>query len=217
MSGLLRDDARGLVHLRLDEVEFGLRDNQRRHDFGSHQFPRTSLDLDRGFENGARLHLRDFREGDRKPRAAKTEHRIDFAQIAKAAADFIGRHAYGLGKFVDLRRRLRQEFMQGGIEQADRHRQPGHDLEQFDEIAALHRQQLCERRLPAGEIIGEDHLAHGGQPVAFEKHMLGAAKTDAVRAEFPRRARVRRRFRIGAHLHAARRVGPLHQRREFAR
>ncbi len=217
MPGLLRDGARGLIDFRLDQVEFRLGDDQRRHDLRPHQFARPPLDLDGGLENRARLHLGDFRKGDSQPRAAKTQHRIDFAQIAEPAANFLGRHAEGLGDLVDLRRGLRQKFMQRRIEQADRHRQPGHDLEQLDKIAALHRQQLCERGATAGEIVGKDHLAHGGQPIALEEHMLGAAKADALRAEFPRRARIRRRLRVGAHLHAPHLVGPFHQYGEFAR
>ena len=49
------------------------------------------------------------------------------------------------GDLGDLLLAVRQEFVQRRIEQPDRHRQAAHDLEQLDEIAALHRQQLGER------------------------------------------------------------------------
>jgi len=46
------------------------------------------------------------------------------------------------GDFLDLRLRMRQEFVQRGIEQPDGDRKALHDLEQFDEVRTLHRQQL---------------------------------------------------------------------------
>ena len=55
-------------------------------------------------------------------------------------ADARGGHAHRLREFRDLLLALRQEFMQRRIEQADRHRQPAHDLEQGGKVAALHRQ-----------------------------------------------------------------------------
>jgi hypothetical protein len=32
-------------------------------------------------------------------------------------------------------------------------------------------------------VLGQDHFAHRVDPVAFEKHVFGAAKTDPLRAE----------------------------------
>ncbi len=46
--------------------------------------------------------------------------------------------------------------------------------------------------------------------------MLGAAKADAFSAEFHRHFRIVWRIGIGAHLEAARSVGPLHHGREIA-
>ena len=36
-------------------------------------------------------------------------------------------------------------------------------------------QQLGERLLAVVDVVGEDHLAHGVDAVAFEEHVLGAA------------------------------------------
>ena len=103
------------------------------------------------------------------------------------------------------------------IEQADGHRQAGHDLEQLDEILPLHGQQLGQRPAAALLVIGQDHLAHGDDAALVEEHMLGAAEPDAVGAEGARLAGVGRRVGIGAHPHAADLVGPAHQRGEVRR
>ena len=67
---------------------------------------------------------------------------------------------------------------------------PLHDLEQLDEIGALHRQELGERRAAALLVVGQDHLAHRADAVLVEEHVLGAAEPDALGAEFhARRAR----------------------------
>ena len=122
----------------------------------------------------------------------------------------------GRGDFGDLRFAMRQEFVQRRIEQADGDRQARHDLEQRDEILALEGQQLGQRGAAAGLVIGHDHLAHRADARRVEEHVLGAAKADALGAEFARGLGVQRGFRIGAHLQAADLVGPAHQRAEIA-
>ena len=111
---------------------------------------------------------------------------------------------------------MRQELVQRRIEQPDRHRQALHDLEQLDEIRALHRQQLRQRGATRLLVLGEDHLAHGADARFLEEHVLGAAKPDALRAELDRGARVLRRIGIDAHADLADGIGPAHQRAEFA-
>ena len=107
--------------------------------------------------------------------------------------------------------------MQRRIEQPDRDRQALHDREQLGEIAALHRQQLGERRAAALLVVRQDHLAHREDAVGVEEHVLGAAEPDALGAELERDARIVRRVGIGAHLELAHLVGPAHQRGELAR
>ena len=47
------------------------------------------------------------------------------------------------------------------------------------EILDLQGHQTVKRGLPTLGILGKDHLAHQGQPVFLEEHMLGSAKADA--------------------------------------
>ena len=112
---------------------------------------------------------------------------------------------------------MRQEFVQRRVEQPDRHRQPAHDLEQRDEIVALHRQQLRQRDAAGLLVVGEDHLAHGADAALVEEHVLGAAQADAFRPEPHGDAGVVGRVGIGANLELAHLVGPAHQGGEFAR
>ena len=106
--------------------------------------------------------------------------------------------------------------MQRRVEQADRDRQPAHDLEQFGEVLALHRQKLGERGAASLLVVGEDHLAHRHDPLAVEEHVLGAAEADALGAERAGGARVGRGLGVGAHLHPSHPIRPGHERGEIA-
>ncbi len=89
--------------------------------------------------------------------------------------------------------------MQRRIEQANRGRQTFQLLEHAGEILALVGEQLGDAPSAAVlQIVGQDHLAHGVDAVAFEEHVLGAAKADAGRAESDGVARLLRLIRIGA-------------------
>ena len=144
--------------------------------------------VDRRFEDRARLHVDDFGKGDAETHAAKAQHRVEFGKLLRALAQFGGVRAHGGGDVGDLGVAMGQEFVQRRIEQADRHRQAGHDLEQLLEIVALHRQQLGQRGLAAVGAVGEDHLAHGDDTLALEKHMFGAGEADAFGSKLARGA-----------------------------
>jgi len=124
---------------------------------------------------------------------------------------------HGARDFLDLRMGVRQELVQRRIEQPDRHRQALHDLEQLDEIGALHRQQPRQRGAADLLLLGQNHLAHGADAGLLEEHVLGAAEPDALGAELDRGARILGRVGIDADADLARRVGPAHQRAELAR
>ena len=175
------------------------------------------LRLDRRLEDGARLHLGDLRIRDGEPAAAKAQHGVDLMQFRGPALQLVHGGPDDGRDLPDFVLGMGQELVQRRIEQPDRDRQPAHDREQIDEVGALHRQELLQRRAPARFVVGQDHLAHGDDAVALEKHMLGAAEADALGPEGPRRAGVARRVGVGANLESARRVGPTHQGRELAR
>ena len=105
--------------------------------------------------------------------------------------------------------------MQRRIEQADRHGQPGHRLEDGLEVALLHRQQLVERLATAVLALGKDHLAHDGQPVLGHEHVLGAAQADAFRSELARLRGILRGVGIRTHLQSPVLVAPAEDRLEI--
>ena len=80
--------------------------------------------------------------------------------------------------------------------------QPVHRLEDSLEVRALHRQQLRERAAAPALVARDDHLAHRGDAIALEEHVLGAAEPDALGAEAARDARVVRRVGVRAHAEA---------------
>ena len=185
---------RGGVDPRLDQIELGLGRDQRHHHLEPDRLAGALLGLDRGLEDRARLHLGDLGIGDREPAAAEAEHRIELRQFAGTVGQPARIGVHRARDFLDLGLGVRQEFVQRRIEQPDRDRQALHDLEQLDEIRALHRQQLRQRGAAGLLVLGEDHLAHGADAGLLEEHVLGAAKADAFGAELDGGARVIRRI-----------------------
>jgi len=70
-----------------------------------------------------------------------------------------------------------------GIQEADGHRVALEGAEDAGEIIPLVGEDLGEGDLAGLDGLGEDHLAHGVDAVAFEEHVLGAAEADAAGAE----------------------------------
>ena len=87
--------------------------------------------------------------------------------------------------FLDLGMGVRQEFVEGRIEQADRDRQARHDFEQLDEIGTLHRQQFSQCGARASSFILGRIISRTVRIRAlFEEHVLGAAKADPSAPNF---------------------------------
>src|SRR5204863_8718538 len=97
----------------------------------------------------------------------------------------------------------------------DRDRQAVHDLEDAFEVAALNREELCQRFAAAGLVRGDDHLAHQGDTIALEEHVLRPAQPDALGAEFARPFGIERDIGIRAYAQPASLVRPGHEPAEF--
>ena len=121
--GLGGDRLRHGVDALLDEIELDLAGDQRHHDFRRDRLAGRAAGLDRGLENGARLHLRDFRIGDGQPAAAEAEHRIELVQFAGAIARAFADRRPSPARLRRSLLGLRQEFVQRRIEQPDGDRQ----------------------------------------------------------------------------------------------
>src|SRR5262249_13391180 len=70
------------------------------------------LDDGCGLEDGAGLHLVDFRIGDAEPATAMAQHGIGFLEHGGAGGDMLGGHAGGLGHLLHLGTAMRQELVQ---------------------------------------------------------------------------------------------------------
>ena len=153
--------------------------------------PLVRLDLDRRLEDGAGLHLVDLGEEDAEPAAAQAQHRVGLVQLGDAAAhrlelDMPAASATASSSSSSCGR----NSCSGGSSRRMVTGRPRHDLEQLDEVVALHRQDLGQRLLPALGVAGQDHLLHGDDAVGLEEHVLGAAQADALGPEADRGAGV---------------------------
>ena len=116
----------------------------------------------------------------------------------------------------DLGRLLGQKLVQRRVQQPDGDRIAFHRAEDGFEVAPLHGKQLGQGALPARRILGHDHLAHDGQPVAVEEHVLGAAESDPFGAEVAAPVGVGRRVGVHPHPELHDPVGPPHHPVEIA-
>ena len=98
---------------------------------------------------------------------------LDFVQLFHAASHHLQVDTPILSRqLLLLIGIVRHEFVQGRIDQADRHREAIHGPEDADEIAPLEWPQLVERLAARLGVVGNDHLLNGQLPV-------GAASRDA--------------------------------------
>jgi hypothetical protein len=98
--------------------------------------------------------------------------------------------------------------VQRGVEQADRHRQAVHRLEDPEEVGPLEGLELPQRGQLLLVLGGEDEALHDREPVAQE-HVLGAAQPDALGAEPARLGGVVGQVGVGADPETPEAVGPL--------
>ena len=84
----------------------------------------------------------------------------------------------------------------GGSSKTNRYRQSGHLAKDADEIATLQWQQLLECFLARANTFRENHLAHCGESLVTEEHVLRTTESDSfgakLRAPSSRRAACRR-------------------------
>src|SRR4029077_3888130 len=104
-----------------------------------------------------------------------------------------------------------QELMQRRIKEPDRCGISLQLLKHPDEILPLERQDLRKCRFSVLLGVRQNHLAHGVDAVAFKEHVLGAAKSNANRAERERMRRLFRGVSISADLHTSDLGTPIHK------
>ena len=195
----------------LDELHFLDFARERDHDLGNDvPILVLFLDVDRGLDDGSRLHARDLGIGDRQAAAAVTHHRVELVQVGDDLFDLRDRLVLRFGESLDLGLGRGHELVQRRVEEADRDGVAAERLVQLFEVALLHRLDLRERRFALFDGIRADHLAERRDTVGLEEHVLGTAQADALRAERSRLLRVRGGIRVRADGERLVLVGELH-------
>ena len=153
--------------------------------------------------------------GDAETAAAVAEHGVCLVQARDLGLELLVRRCPSCRPVRAISfSRVRQELVERRVEGPDGHGQPVHHLEEAREVALLHGQELCQRLLPALQVIGHDHLAHRVDPVALEEHVLGAAQADALGAEGDGDRRLVGLVGVGPDAQLPRLVRPLHEELE---
>ena len=145
-AGFLRHRLRHRVDARLDDVELGLGGDQRHHHLRHHRLAGALAGLDRGLEDRARLHLGDLGIGDGDAAAAEAEHRVELGSSLARCSSFFGSAPIAAATSAMSSSPCGRNSCSGGSSSRIVTGRPLHDLEQLDEVAALHRQELGERR-----------------------------------------------------------------------
>ena len=134
------------------------------------------------------------------PTAAEAQHRVEFVKLAARGWRALGSTPMSRATVRDLFVAVRQELVQRRVEQPDRDRQSLHDLEQLDEVAALHRQELVERPRAAAFSSSARIISRTARIRASSKNMCSVRQRPMPSApNLTRHARIRRRVGIGAH------------------
>ncbi|MPL94795.1 hypothetical protein SDC9_40953 [bioreactor metagenome] len=197
----------------LDDLDLARGRDQRDHHLG-HHLGAAPAGLDRRLEDRAGLHVVDLGHGHAKAHAAHAEHRVEFRKRLAAPRDLAQRPVERLSQLAHPLAVVRQELMQRRVEEPDADRLARHDVEERDEVGALHRQQTLERDAPVVRRVGKDHLPHQRQAILVEEHVLGAGKADALGLEHARGAGILGSVGIRPHADVAHVVGPVQQRAE---
>ena len=93
------------------------------------------------------------------------------------------------------------KLVQRRIQQAHGYRQSLHGFENAFKITPLDREQLVKSLTASGFIIGQNHFAHGLDPVAFKEHVLSTAESNTHSSEGTGNAGIMRGVGIGPDLH----------------
>ena len=168
----------------LDELHFLCLARQRDHDLGNDvPVGMIALDVDRSLDDGLGLHDGDFGIGDGETAAAVTHHGVELVQVGDDLLDLRDRLALRLCKRFNIGFLGGNELVKRRIEEADGDRIAAERLEQAFEVRLLHGLDLGKRRLSLLNGIGADHFTECADSRRLKEHVLGTAKTNALRAE----------------------------------
>mmetsp|Transcript_6007 Transcript_6007/g.8263 ORF Transcript_6007/g.8263 Transcript_6007/m.8263 type:complete len:346 (+) Transcript_6007:496-1533(+) len=169
------------------------------------------LQLHRGLEDRSDLHGVDLGVDDAEAAPAEAQHGVELLEGLHLGLDLRHGAAERGRELLALGLGVRQELVQGGVQQPDHDGEPVHRPEDALEVAALEGEQLGEGPLAAGLVEGEDHLAHGPDALLLEEHVLRARQPDALRTKLSCKRGVLRGVGIGQDAQGAELVSKLEQ------
>jgi hypothetical protein len=183
-------------------VQLHDRAHQRHHDLDG-RCPARAAPLGGRLGDRPHLHRVQTRHEQPEAHAAQPQHRVGLVQPLHRGEQSLGLRVgfpprLGHRDLDGQLRAVGQELVQRRVEQPDRDRQSVHRGEQRDEVGPLQRQQLRERRLPLGGVLGQ-HQPFDQHAALAQEHVLGAAQPDALCAHVPRAGGVLGGVGIGAH------------------
>jgi len=136
-----------------------------------------------GFEDSADLHFGNLGVFHAEAATAEAEHGVELVEFVHAGHDLLDGDADLLGEVELLLLAVGEELVERRVEEADGGGEAVEGFEDAKEVLALVGQELGEGSFAGGLGLGENHLAHGVDAVAFEEHVFGAGEADAFRAK----------------------------------
>ena len=181
---LLDDFVRRLDDDVLDELHFLCLTRQRDHDLGN-DIPvgMILLDVNCSLDDSLGLHDGDLGIGDGETAAAVTHHGVELVQVGDDLLDLCNRLALCLCKRLNICFLGGNKLVKRRIQETNGDGIAAERLKQALEISLLHRLDLGKRRLSLLDGIGADHLTECADSRRLKEHVLGTAKTNALRAE----------------------------------
>ena len=150
-----------------------------------------------------------------EPHAARAEHRVGLGERVHAVErvlellELVALLDPGAFDLLSQLLRVGDELVQRRVEQPDRHRQPGHRLEEPFEVVLLEREQPVERLLALLVGLDHDHLLHAHLVLGAQEDVLAATQADPLGAELAGAGGVLGGVGVRAHAQRPQLVGPL--------
>jgi len=140
------------------------------------------------------------------------QHGIGFMQAGHFGVELLKGDSHLIRQLLNIAFIMGQELVQRWVQGSDSHRPTAHDAEEALKVLLLHGQEGSQRPLPTLMILGENHLPHGVDAVAFKKHMLRSGQPDSFRTKGNGFFGLVRLVGIGPDLQAPEFIGPAEQR-----
>ena len=174
------------------------------------------LDVDGGFDDGLGLHGANLGIGHVEAATAVAHHGVELVQRGDLGFKVLDGDVHLDGKSGDVVLNCGEELVERRVKQANGDGEALHRLVDRLEVTTLHRQEFGQGSLALFDGVGHDHFADGRDAVRLKEHVFGAAQANTFGTELAGLLGICRCVSIGADLHRAVLIGPIHDPTEFA-